>query len=196
MIDVVFAAQGGPIPRDYAAPLHAQLAALLPWFDDETRAGIHPLRGTTPHGDALLLGPRTRLTLRVPAERAADCEALQDRALALPQSLRLGAVQEKPLLPYRTLYAALVVTGDADEEPFLAAVRSVMAAWDIVCQVIVGRAGSARTDATEPQRGFSLMLHGVTPEQSLLVQQDGVGLHRKFGCGLFIPHKSADAVGF
>jgi hypothetical protein len=41
---------------------------------------------------------------------------------------------------------------------------------------------------------FSLMLHALAPEQSLRLQQCGLGPHRLLGCGLFVPHKSAAAV--
>ena len=43
--------------------------------------------------------------------------------------------------------------------------------------------------------GFSLMLHGLSPADSLTVQRVGIGPHRALGCGLFVPHKSAAAVG-
>ena len=41
---------------------------------------------------------------------------------------------------------------------------------------------------------FSLMLHALPPDQSLHLQQFGVGPHRVLGCGVFVPHKSAAAV--
>jgi hypothetical protein len=44
-------------------------------------------------------------------------------------------------------------------------------------------------------RGFSLLLHGLTPAQSLAVQESGLGEGRKLGCGIFVPHKSVVAVG-
>ncbi|MEK7361238.1 MAG: type I-MYXAN CRISPR-associated protein Cas6/Cmx6, partial [Pseudomonadota bacterium] len=34
-----------------------------------------------------------------------------------------------------------------------------------------------------------------SPEHSLRMQATGLGAERKLGCGLFIPHKSAAAVG-
>ena len=33
------------------------------------------------------------------------------------------------------------------------------------------------------------MLAGLTPEQSLALQRQGLGAERKLGCGVFIPHK-------
>jgi hypothetical protein len=40
----------------------------------------------------------------------------------------------------------------------------------------------------------SLMLADLTPEESLRLQQQGLGPHRAMGCGLFIPHKGIAAV--
>jgi len=42
---------------------------------------------------------------------------------------------------------------------------------------------------------FSLMLHALPEEQSLRLQRCGLGPHRLLGCGIFVPHKSAAAVG-
>ncbi|PIV74684.1 MAG: hypothetical protein COW56_04530, partial [Rhodocyclales bacterium CG17_big_fil_post_rev_8_21_14_2_50_68_7] len=43
-----------------------------------------------------------------------------------------------------------------------------------------------------PERfaGFGLMLHGLSPEDSLRMQSSGLGTNRTLGCGIFIPHKS------
>ena len=87
----------------------------------------------------------------------------------------------------------LVVTGDDTEEDFLATVQRAVARWESGCQVIVGRAGNRRAD-TGPLVGFSVMLHGVSPAVSLRAQAEGVGGYRKLGCGVFVPHRSADAV--
>ena len=54
----------------------------------------------------------------------------------------------------------------------------------MVCGRVTPVATPARTYRTR-----SLMLAGLTLEQSLLLQQSGLGAGRKFGCGLFIPHK-------
>jgi CRISPR-associated protein Cas6 len=42
---------------------------------------------------------------------------------------------------------------------------------------------------------FSLMLHALSPTDSLRLQEQGLGPHRLLGCGIFVPHKSAAAVG-
>jgi hypothetical protein len=43
--------------------------------------------------------------------------------------------------------------------------------------------------------GFSLMLDALSPDHSLRMLEAGLGRHRRLGCGLFVPHRSAAAVG-
>jgi len=38
------------------------------------------------------------------------------------------------------------------------------------------------------------MLDGIDVEQSVLLQQRGIGAGRLLGCGLFLPHKGIDAI--
>jgi CRISPR-associated protein Cas6 len=193
-VDFAFAVSGERLARDYAGGLYRALAAALPWLNDEPLAGVHPMRGLTPCADGLLIGGRTRLLLRAPARRAADCERLQGARLEVPAPLTIGRVSVRELLPYPVLHAKLVVTGAEEEADFVADVERGIAELDVDCEMIVGRRGELRV-GNERLAGFSLMLHGMSAEESLHVQAHGLGLHRKFGCGLFVPHKSIAAVG-
>ena len=38
----------------------------------------------------------------------------------------------------------------------------------------------------------SLMLADLALEESMLLQEHGLGLERKLGCGLFLPHKDVE----
>lgn len=196
MLDVAYEVAGGPLERDYAAALQAQLRAALPWLDREPLAGIHPIKRATAVGGRWLFGARSRLLLRVPRARLAECEALQGRHLRLPEPLHVGRMHLHDLLPYRTLYSALVAMDVEGEGAFLDSVRAAIDAWDLACQVIVGKAGSRCGERPDSElHGFSLMLHGLSPAESLHVQEQGLGRARLLGCGLFTPHKSVDAVG-
>ena len=44
------------------------------------------------------------------------------------------------------------------------------------------------------RRGFSVLLHGMTPELSLRLQERGLGELRLQGCGIVVPYKSVAAV--
>ena len=193
-IEYAYAVSGTSLGHDYPRGLYEALRALAPWLDDEPLAAVHPLRGLTPCGKALLVGGRTRLTLRVPESCSDACEVLQERTLALPTPLRLGRASRRSLLAHPVLHAKLVVTGADDESSFLADVEGALAGLALDCEVIVGRRGEL-VSGDERIIGFSLMLHGLSAEDSLTAQAHGIGLHRKLGCGVFVPHKSVAAVG-
>jgi CRISPR-associated protein Cas6 len=193
-VDFAFAVSGDRIGRDYAGGLYRALAAALPWLDDEPLAGVHPMRGLTPCADGLIVGGRTRLLLRAPAQRAADCERLQGAHIEVPAPLAIGRISVRELLAYPVLHARLVVTGAEDEADFVADVERGVAELQLDCEMIVGKRGELQAGA-ERLVGFSLMLHGLSAAESLHVQERGLGLHRKLGCGLFVPHKSIAAVG-
>jgi CRISPR-associated protein Cas6 len=193
-VDCAYSITGAGVERDYPADLFEALRALAPWLDDEPLAGVHPLRGLTPAAGSLLLGGRSRLLLRVPESRIDACEQLQGRSLDLPSPLAIGRASCRELLAHPVLHAKLVFTGTGDEAGFVADVEREIASLGFDCEIIVGRRGEVRVGG-EALAGFSLMLHGLPPEQSLIAQAHGVGLHRKYGCGVFVPHKSVAAVG-
>jgi len=194
MQDVALAISGETIDTGYAVSLYEALARQLLWLAQEPAAGVFSIRGLSHSADRLLIGGRTRIVLRVPAERVADCQRLCGQCIELPQPLRVGAVTARELLPFPVLYAHLVVTGREDESAFLADVQAELESVGVSCQVIVGRSGGVQIGGRR-EVGYSVMLHGLTPEESILIQEHGLGRHRKLGCGLFVPHKSVAAVG-
>jgi CRISPR-associated protein Cas6 len=197
MVDVVFSLEDGSFDDDHAAALSLAVRSALPWFDDEPEAGILPLSGLAHGNDGqCFVGRRSRLALRLPLRRSASADFLAGRRLDLGGSwLTLGKSSMRPLLPARgVVYSHLVSVGTADEIEFLALCRNLLAGRGLKPQLISGKARQLRT-AAGPVRGFSLMLHGLGAADSLALQEAGLGSHRAFGCGIFIPHKSVVAVG-
>ena len=192
MLDIAFDLEGDALARDHRRGLAAALEAALPWLAAEPAAGVHRLNLAA--GAQTLLSRRTRLTLRVPRERATQVEAaLAGSVLALnPGRLRLGRPHRRELLPHATLYAHLVAAGDADERGFLETADAELAALGVRCRAICGRHAALESGTVQ---GYSLMLDGLAEAASMRVLEAGLGPHRRLGCGLFVPHKSAAAVG-
>lgn len=193
-VDFSFAVTGVSVGQDYADALHEALRQLAPWLDDEPLAAVHPLRGLTPAAESLLLGGRARLVLRVPEARIETCEGLQGGILDLPLPLRIGRASRRELLSHPVLHSTQVITGAGDESDFVIDIDDAVAALGLDCTIIVGRRRELRIGG-RLRSAFSLMLHGLSVEDSLKAQAQGLGLHRKLGCGIFVPHRSVAAVG-
>ena len=193
MIDVAFALEGDTLPHEHRYALAQALQRALPWLDGEPRAGVHRLNLVRSGSGAQLVSRRTRLTLRVPRSRAGDTCALAGTRLDVgAERVRAGRAQPRELLPHGTLYACLVAADSPDEAAFLRRIQGELDALDVHAEPVCGR---WQTLEAGRLLGCSLMLSGLDPAQSLRLQQQGLGLHRRLGCGLFVPHRSAAAVG-
>ncbi len=198
LIELVFPLRGRALPRDHRWALTRALCEALPALGDDPLAAVHPVRLVHGAGEPALLSARSRLVLRVSREAAAAAQALAGRTLDVGGcEIGLGAPQRRELLPHTTLYAHFVDAGAADpgdEAGFLAAMGDELARLEVRCQRVCGREQRLRG----PQRtlhGYSLMLHGLREAGSLRILERGLGAHRLMGCGVFVPHKSAAAVG-
>jgi CRISPR-associated protein Cas6 len=199
IVDAVFAIACRCLPVDHAYALQQAIQDALPWFAQEPRAGLHTVHGAAsgsgwmrPEGaDALLqLSHRARLALRLPRHRLEDAAALLGRTLQVAGwPLHVEKMALRPLSRITTLFSRCVVLDALDEAAFVSTATDELGAIGIRAErMVCGRV----TPVATPERTYqarSLMLAGLTLEQSLLLQQSGLGAGRKFGCGLFIPHK-------
>ncbi|MBN8487354.1 MAG: hypothetical protein J0M20_06470, partial [Burkholderiales bacterium] len=127
--------------------------------------------------------------------RQAEVQALAGARLEAGEgALQLGDAQARPLLAHPTVWSQTVVCDAQDELGLLALAEAWMQQHglrgELVCgrrQELIGPAGS--------RVGHSLMLHGLSAPDSLRAQSLGLGDWHWLGCGLFVPHKSAAAVG-
>lgn len=199
IVDAVFAIACRSLPVDHAYALQQAIQEALPWFAQEPSAGLHTVHGAAsgsgwmrPEGaDALLqLSHRARLALRLPAHRAEDAAALVGRTLQVAGwPLCVEKMTLRPLSRITTLFSRCVVLDAPDEAAFVSTATDELGAIGIMAErMVCGRVTPVATPA-RTYRARGLMLAGLTLEQSLLLQQSGLGAERKLGCGLFIPHK-------
>ena len=193
-VDVVFPLEGVFLPRDHAQLLRDALCSQWPMLERENQVGIHAIKLVSGSDDPAMLSRRTKLLLRVPTLLAAKLLTTQGVDLRVDgQTLRLGQPHTRELQPHATLYAYQVAASSADEVAFMADVTRELASLEIAGERVCGK-HQHMTLSGAVVNTFSLMLHNLRPEQSLRVQEHGIGPHRLLGCGLFIPHKSAAAV--
>lgn len=192
--DIQFELRGVRVPIDHGYALFRALERLLPWLADDAQAGIHPIHGADSGSGELILNHRTKLVLRLPAERANDALAIKGETLDVAgNTLLIGAGKAKTLPHHTPLYAHRVSTGSLEEAGFTRDIMRLLDELSIETRFICGKRQTISTDGGAVA-GYSLMLHGLPIEHAIRVQQVGIGNHRKLGCGIFIPHKSINAV--
>lgn len=193
MTDIAFGLSGQSVARNYRFLLAAALEAALPRLTQMPGIGVHKLNLPAGGGAISPMSRRTRLILRVPRAAVAEVALLEGRLLHVGEyTLTVEAPQLRALQPYSTLYAHHVAADHNDEAVFMQAIAEELSNLAISCRPICGRFQVLESGALQ---GFSLMLDRLSRQDSLRLQDSGLGLHRRLGCGLFVPHKSAAAVG-
>ena len=201
VVDLAYRIGCPTIPLDHAHSLSSALLQALPWLADEETAGVHLIHGAASgngwfrpedaENELLHLSRRTKMRLRVPKNRLQDAQALSGQTLDIEgHSLEIGKSEMFMLSSLPTLFSRYVITRtDLDEMQFLEDAARELKAIDISCRKMLG--GITHTMNFPDGQVFtrSLMVAELEPEQSVRLQQLGLGEGRTMGCGLFLPHK-------
>ncbi len=209
VIDLVFDIDCRELPVDHAHDLSVALGSLLPELLEDPRLGVHTVhlagsqngweRPDPKLGQKLILSRRTKLTLRVPAERIAQVQAALDGAEldigGCP--LKIGKSKQKKLSNQGTIFSRHVVLEPGEEDNENAFLRRIVSHLDErgirVRKALCGRTAEV-AGPQGPVKTRSIMLADLRAEESVRLQEEGIGPLREMGCGLFIPHKGIDAV--
>ncbi len=205
IVDVNFKIKCPQLPLDHAHPLSQAIISELPWIQQTPGAGIHLIHGAEsgngwirPSAPDELLFPsrRTLFTIRTPIEYVDQVKSLDGKAIHICDvSVEFSRPTIRKLSKLTTIFARYILANDIeDEAAFLSEMAGLLAEKNIRPQKMMsGRATHLRfPDKTLAAR--SLMIDGIDPAESVLLQQQGLGDGRSFGCGLFLPHKGIDAV--
>jgi CRISPR-associated protein Cas6 len=190
MIDIVYDVAGSSVPEDHALSLLEAIVAVLPWFASAEAVGVHPLHGSATTYGELLLARRAKLVLRVPALRWDDCAALEGAHLALgAHLLGVGKCVGRALHASATLHAQRVASTGPDECSFQDEVAAALVALGVASPFISGRARAGQA-GERGIAGFALSVHELNAEDSLRLQEQGLGGDRRLGWGIFVPAKT------
>ena len=204
IVDLSFRLAGSRLQIDHAGAL---ADALETCFDAATcaRIGVHGVHMASsgngwnrpePPDTEMPLSRRARLVIRCHRDDHREIASICGKTLELGEyAIRVGDFSERRLSMLGDLHARAVCCDPEQSEPdFLARVADDLKALDIaVSRMICGRSGTVRT-RTDTLFTRALLIAGLKPEESVRLQQQGLGEGRFFGCGLFVPHKGIDAV--
>lgn len=206
VLDLSFPVQGSTIPADHGFPLYSAISRLIPGLHGDPQLGIHPIRGLPAGGRRLRLTPSSHLTVRLPADRMPEILPLAGKRLDLGDSqIGVGVPTVRPLRPVTAVASRLVtIRGFTDGPEFIGAVRRQLALAKIAGEVsllvrrhtqpVEGGAGSSDPYVRRTVRihdreivGFAVGVSQLPADESIRLQEVGLGGRRRFGCGIFVP---------
>lgn len=203
VVDLQFAIDCKTLPVDHAYPLSMAIQRALPWFAEDEVAALHLIHGADSGngwerpegaGDLIYLSRRTKLTLRLPAQRVEEAQLLCGQTLDVDGSLiSVGEATRRQLSVTASLYSrhAVVAPGE-DEDVFLQRTIGEMRAMGLrFGKALCGKEHRLGVPGTALVTR-SLLVADLKFDDAVTLQQRGVGAkaHKKLGCGLFIAHKS------
>ena len=206
VVDVAFRIRCPCLPVDHAYDLFQAIAQEIPWIQNDDMVGIHSIHGADSgngwyrpeHDDNsfMQLSKRVRLVLRLPMSRLDQCETLCGKTLNVSdQQITVNDYRVRSINPMPTLFARGVLTEAGESE-----INFVERAYDSLKKmnidapkILPGRKHKIKLPG-EHLIARSLLLADISVPDSVKLQELGLGESRKLGCGLFIPHKSIDAV--
>jgi len=207
VVDVLFAVQCRSLPLDHAHALSEAVLAVLPWLADERQAGVHPVhvaesgngwyRPDDPDNEILHLSKRTKLAIRVPNHRMQDVRSLTGQSLDIAgNSMRVGDSKVRKFTAVSTVFSRYVlgVNGQSEQAFTQSQYETLTGVLKIKVKKMLCGKEHLINGPDGPLTTRSLMLAELELEDSIYLQQHGLGEGRTFGCGLFLPHKSIKAV--
>ncbi|MFU8857874.1 MAG: type I-MYXAN CRISPR-associated protein Cas6/Cmx6 [Deferrisomatales bacterium] len=185
-VDLAFHAAGRTLPIDHGYGLYGALCRLLPAHHEASDLAMGLVRGRYVGNGLLDLTPHTELVLRLPAGRIRAYLPLAGKTLEVDgHRLRLGVPQTRALVPAATLYAHLVTTRNGhDPARFADEIRRQADGIGVRGRLTVGE---RRTFGVHGKQvvGYSVLASELTAEESIALQEHGLGGRRKMGGGFF-----------
>lgn len=199
-VDLTFKLRGAPIPLDNGYLTYAALSRICPPLHELNNIGIHPIAGIPTRNNLLELTAQSRLKIRIYHQQIPLIYPyLAGQAFHIGQNFyQLDIPDYQPLISSESVYSRLVVIkGFQDPNSFIEAVQRQLDNLGIQGKIEL----LTRQDGTPQRRqltinkegkqfkvrGFGVKISELNPEDSLTLQEQGIGGKRKMMCGIFVP---------
>jgi CRISPR-associated protein Cas6 len=195
--ELSFPLRGDAPPHDHGYFLYSALCRQSKWLHEtKSKVLVGPIGGLGPRYGGKLPPKRARLRLRVAAEHLSEIldwagsEITVDRAM-----IQLGAPEIRKLTPQASLQARMVtIKGFEEVDSFFDAAVRQLKERNIqgLLHVLPSPANGSpwrRVIRIHDKTivGFSVAVTQLEAEESLVLQEEGLGGRGKMGCGFFVP---------
>lgn len=187
-VDLAFRLTGSKVPVDHGYALYSAISRLVPEIHEAKNIGVHPIRGTYSGNGELMLRDSSRLVVRMESEQIGQFLKLAGKKLEIDSySFRVGVPEVRLLRPRAALYSRLVtIKGFMEPAEFLEAAKRQLEKIEVLAELQVGERRTFRVKDKQVV-GFELAATGLDAEDSIRLQESGIGGRRHMGCGIFAP---------
>ncbi len=199
-VDLTFKLRGAPIPLDNGYAIYSALSSICPSLHELKSIGIHPIAGIPTRNNLLELTAQSRLKVWIYHQQIPLIYPyLAGQAFHIGQNFyQLDIPDYKPLIYSESVYSRLVtIKGFQDSTNFIKAVQRKLDNLEIQGKIEL----LTRQDGTPQRRqltinkegkqfkvrGFGVKISKLNSEDSLTLQEQGIGGKRKMMCGIFVP---------
>jgi CRISPR-associated protein Cas6 len=195
IINLCYKVKGDTLPVDHGFALFGSISKILPHFHSETRVGLRFIRGRYVGNGLLSIKPISELVLRMPGSLITEYLSLSGKSLDISgHRVDVGVPITKPLIPTTALYAHLVTTKNGhNEERFKQEIARQMQELNVRGKFSLGKRRTFKVHGKQVV-GYSLLISELTAEESIMLQEHGLGGRRKMGCGFFEPWRPKNAI--
>lgn len=201
MVDILFKIKCAQLPLNHIDILSDFIELKIPWIKSEPNCGIHQIHiaeegngWTRPTDDTnykLHPSNRTRLIIRISEPCIPLASELTGQTVDIKSHiLEIGKFTIRTLKPLDTLYSRYVISPEThSEDAFLHYIAHELTALSLPTRKLLCGKNHFLKLGNKTIHTRSIMISDLDPEQSLILQETGIGEGRLYGCGLFIPHK-------
>ncbi len=199
VIDLAFLISGKAIPVDHGYGLFSAVCRVIPGLHGDPHVGIHPISGKDFSNGLISVGTRSRLRVRMPSESIAAYLALAGCELDIDGHLvTVGVPRVEALSPVTNLAARLVTfKGMMAPNTFEECARRHLREMCIEAEPVLVPGSRPRYEGLPLRRvfrikgrrivGYAIRVLGLTADESIRLQEHGLGGRRRMGCGVFVP---------
>lgn len=187
-VELRFPLIGAALPCDHGQAMFRAISRLIPEASSAGWLLVKDVRSARRPGGALQGILQAHLRMRLPQSRVPLMLKLASRRLQVgSHPVRLGTPEILLLKSCSSLYAkCVVINGCTKPGVFLDALVWRLDEMGVACEVEMGRCRRFRA-GWRVITGFALTLHDLSEEGSIALQEQGLGSHRHWGCGFFVP---------
>jgi len=190
LIDVVFPVSGISLNADHNYYLFAALCYAVPEFHTLENFSFNTINGVPNNQGLIKLGNQSILRIRLPLESYKLVNTLSNKILIINgNQIELGLPSYQTIQPKQILTSRIVTIKEAyTGENFVKSCQFRLQNLNINASLLIARRLSVRITKCRPYNvvGFTTILKNLTPDDSIKVQELGLGGKRRLGCGVFV----------